>query len=323
VIKPSSASNLRALVDALLSGDEVMRESAIARLAILGSRAMDRLLPAYAAARDADGKTALLRAMESIADRRSAPVAVSALKDGGDVAVAATGVLRSLLTSSHTPTATAALDALLSIALDRRVEPRVRLAASESLQDVPGKVRERVEAALRAEGEPAGDAVWANALAARLPDDPAALEEALKTRATSAPLTTLQKLVDAVSAIEPGVGSAAKRTEWRALRGALHQALARRGSRIALYDLRETIGEADEPLPISYLAALHVLGDVSCLEPIAKAYSRAQTRDAWWQRQLGAAFQAIVKRERLTKRHAILRRLQTRYSDAVVAMTAQ
>lgn len=323
MIKPSSASDLRALLNALLSGDEVMRESAIARLAILGPRAMDRLIPAYAAAPDPDSKTALLRAMESIADRRSAPVAVSALKEAGDVAVAATGVLRSLLTSSHTPTATAALDALLSVALDRSAEQRVRLAAFESLQDVPGKVRERVEAALRAEGEPAGDAVWANAVAGRLPDDPAALEEALRTRATSAPLTTLQKLVDAVRAMEPSVRSTAKRTEWRALRGALHQALARRGSRVALYDLRETIAEADEPLPVSYLAALHVLGDASCLDPVAAAYSRAKTRDAWWQRQLAAAFQAIVTRERITKRHAILKRIQTRFPDAFAALTAQ
>ncbi|HEV3483920.1 MAG TPA: hypothetical protein VG106_00830, partial [Vicinamibacterales bacterium] len=197
------------------------------------------------------------------------------------------------------------------------------IAAFESLQDVPGKVRERVEAALRGEGEPAGDTLWAEAIAGRLPEDPAVLADALKTRAAAAPLTSLQKLVDALRTAEPQVRPAVKRGEWRALRGAVHQALASRGSRIALYDLRETIAEADEPLPVSYLAALHVLGDESCLESIAAAYSRARSTDAWWQRQLAAAFQAIVKRERITKRHTALKRIQHRWPAAFAALAAQ
>ena len=41
-----------------------------------------------------------------------------------------------------------------------------------------------------------------------------------------------------------------------AVRGALHQALALRGSRVALYDLRETIERPPAPLPSSFLAAL-------------------------------------------------------------------
>ena len=318
-----AAADLKSLVAALLGGDEVMRESAIARLTIAGPRAMDRLLPAYAGARDAESRIAVLRAMESIGDRRAAPIAVAALKEGGELAVAATGVLRSLLTSSHTPTATAALDALVSTVLDRSIEQRVRLAAFESLQDVPGKVRERVEAALRAEGEPASDAVWADAAAGRLPDHPGVLIEALKTRGASAPLTTLQRMVDAVRTAEPAVRSGERRAEWRAFRGALHQALARRGSRIALYDLRETLGAASEPLPVSYLAALHVLGDASCLEPIAAAYSRAGGRDGWWQRQLAAAFRAIAKRERITRRHAVMKRIQSRWPEAAAAIVDQ
>jgi hypothetical protein len=284
---------------------------------------MDRLLPAYAAARDTESRIAVLRAMESIGDRRAAPIAITALQDGGELAVAATGVLRSLLTASHTPTATAALDVLVSTVLDRSVEQHVRLAAFESLRDVPGKVRERLEAALRAEGEPASDAAWTDAAAGRLPDRPDVLIEALKTRGASTPLTTLQRLVDAVRAAEPGIASPQRRAEWRAFRGALHQALARRGSRIALYDLRETLDGATEPLPVAYLAALHVLGDASCLEPIAAAYSRANGRDGWWQRQLAAAFRAIATRERITKRHALMKRIQSRFPDATAALVAQ
>ena len=59
------------------------------------------------------------------------------------------------------------------------------------------------------------------------------------------------------------------RAAWQNARGALHQALALRGSRVAVYDLRETIEQSRGPLPTSFVAALHVVGDASCLEPIA------------------------------------------------------
>jgi hypothetical protein len=336
-IKPSAGADVKALVDAVVGTDEVMRESAIARLAIIGSRATERLIAAYAGAQDRDVKVAVLRAMESVADRRAAMLAAAALHEGGDVALGAAAVLRSLLPSSHTPTATAALDALVSAALDRSAEHRLRLAAFEALHDVPGGVRDRVAAALGREGDPAlqsgvaaaprtaaaAEALWSDILAGRLPDEPAALRDALQTRTASAPLTVLQKLIEEIRAKEPTVGTAARRTEWRALRGTLHQALALRGSRLALYDVRETIADAGEPLPASFLAAVHVVGDASCLEPLAAAYSHAKDRDTWWRHQLAAAFQAIVRRERITKRHAVMKRIQTRWPAAAAAMTPQ
>lgn len=337
VIKTSSGGNVKALVEALLSGDSVMRESAIARLTIIGGRATDRLLAAYADAADRDAKVMLLRAMESIADRRTVPLARRALAEGGDVALAAAGVLRALLASPHTPTATAALDAIVSTALDRKAEQRVRVAAFDSLQEVPGGVRERIAAALRKETDPAlrpgveasprtasaAEALWSDAVAGRLPDDPGALRDALHTRGSSAPLPVLHKLVDAIRAKESGVRSIERKADWRAVRGMLHQALALRGSRVALYDLRETIEGASGPLPASYLAAVHVLGDASCLEPIAAAYSHADEKDARWRHQLAAAFQAVVRRERISKRHAVMKRIQGRWPAAAMEMTAQ
>ena len=59
-------------------------------------------------------------------------------------------------------------------------------------------------------------------------------------RAAAAPLNSLRKLIDAIHAREDDAG-ASRREGWRALRGSLHQALALRGSRVALYDLRESI----------------------------------------------------------------------------------
>jgi hypothetical protein len=226
-------------------------------------------------------------------------VARRALHDGGDVAVAAAGALRPLLTSPSADVAAESLDVLMTVLLDDKVEQRVRAAAFEALHDVP-EVRERIGKVL---GRPPDartvDGVWQDALDGRLPDAAGPLREAVQLRAASAPLGVLQKLVDAVRAKEADQPSGA---DWRAVRGALHQALALRGSRVALYDLRETVETAKEPLPSTFLAALHVIGDEACLAPIVTAHTR--TTDARWRQQLEAAFQAIVKREKLSRKPA-------------------
>jgi hypothetical protein len=115
---------------------------------------------------------------------------------------------------------------------------------------------------------------------------------------------------------EGSMSAGPRRDEWRAARGALHQALALRGSRVAVYDLRETIEEAREPLPVSFLAALHVIGDESCVESLAAAYARTPNDDARWRHQLGAAFRAITRREKITRRHATFKRIAARWPDA-------
>jgi hypothetical protein len=96
----------------------------------------------------------------------------------------------------------------------------------------------------------------------------------------------------------------------------LHQALALRGSRVAMYDLRETIEGARGPVPVSFLAALHVVGDASCLEPLAAACARTGTGDARWRHQLGEAFHAIARREKVTTRHAVMKRIAARWPEA-------
>jgi hypothetical protein len=110
-IRASHAAEIRSLVDALGSSDEVRRESAIARLAIIGERAVDRLLDAYGAA-DRRTRIAIFRAAEAIADPRVIPIAAEALRAGGDLAVAAAATLRALLESSNDAAAARALDAL-------------------------------------------------------------------------------------------------------------------------------------------------------------------------------------------------------------------
>jgi hypothetical protein len=97
-------------------------------------------------------------------------------------------------------------------------------------------------------------------------------------------------------------------------------ALAQRGSRLALYDLRESLETAKGPLPVEFLAALTLIGDATCLEAIAAAHARAKAKDAWWREHLARAFRDIVGRERLTKRHAALRRIEKRWPGAITAM---
>jgi hypothetical protein len=112
-----------------------------------------------------------------------------------------------------------------------------------------------------------------------------------------------------------GSQPAAAREQWRLTRAAAHVALANRGSRLALYDLRESLETAKTPLPVEFLAALTSIGDTSCLEPIANAYSSA--KDDWWRDHLARVFREIIAREKLTRRHAALRRIEKRWPGAV------
>lgn len=328
VIKASAAAEVATLVNALAGADEIAREAAVARLSVIGGRAVDKLHHAYAAATLPATRVAILRTLEAIPDQRNLALAKTAAAAGGDVGVAAVGVLRSLLGSDPAPTATGALDELVTIAVAADGNTRLRVAALDALADVPGGVRSRITAALGSdpgevkrlaalEGEARQDAAaWQDAIDGRLPDDPRGLREAVRTRAAAAPLNSLRKLIDAVRLREAAADGAA-REAWQGLRGALHQALALRGSRVALYDLRESIATNGDAIPPSFLAALHVVGDDSCLEPLAAAWSSAV--DERWQYQLAAAFQAIAKRERISRRHATGKRIVAR-SPAAAAL---
>jgi hypothetical protein len=97
-------------------------------------------------------------------------------------------------------------------------------------------------------------------------------------------------------------------------RATTHLALAHRASRLALYDLRETIESSRERIPVEFFAAVTAIGDTSCLEPLATAYSRVQ--DEWSHRQLADAFRAIVQREKVTRRHAAVKRIEKRWPGA-------
>jgi hypothetical protein len=114
-----------------------------------------------------------------------------------------------------------------------------------------------------------------------------------------------------------------RREEWRAVRGAVHQALAARNSRLALYDLRDSLLDAGR-LPVTFLAALEEIGDATCLEALASAYeTSSRSGDPWWREHVAAAFRAIVQREGLTRRHAAVKRALARWPDATADLMAR
>ena len=320
-IKPSAAAEIRTLVDALASQDDVRREAAVARLAVIGARAIDRLTKTYAdPATTRQTRVAILRVLERTADPRTLPLARRALEEGGDVAAAGALALKPLLTASNADVASGALDALVTAALNRDGEHRVRSAAVDALQEMSHDVRVKVAAALGATTRiPRGESLWQDALEGRLPDDPAAFRDAVDAHGGQAALSDLQRLVDASREKERNAGEAARALGWRSVRGAIHQTLGLRQSTVAVYDLRETLAASAEALPATFIAALHAVGDASCLEPLAAAYSK--TADERWRHQLAGAFQAIVTRHKVAPASAAMKRVQKRWPDAAARLS--
>jgi hypothetical protein len=324
VIKASAAAEIKQLVSALTADDGVAREAAIARLGVIGERAVTSLVATYRAGLGNRATLlAVLRALEPSGDPRALGIARDALTRGGDVAVAGVAVLAGLLDARDGRTASSALDAMLGVVTDAAAEHRVRLAAGDALSGVEA-LREQVASALvqpRADA-PSGQggedaavaATWQDLLDGHLPDRPEAAAAAVRTYAGTAPPGRLKEAIDRLRLREEQAGDGPERSGWRAARGAAHQGLALRGSRLAVYDLRESLERTADPLPASFVSALHAIGDESCLEAIAAAFSRGT--DERWRAQLREAFQAIVRRERLSRRKAIFRRIAERWPDA-------
>ena len=325
-IRPSATAEIRQLIAALGAEEEVAREAAVARLAVLGDRAVEHLLQEFPAA-TGRARAGMLRAFEAAGDPRALPLVRTALQDGSAaVQIAAIGALRVLLTSNRADAARDALDAVIAVTLDRRRAAIVRIAAYEALRELPDDVRMPVRDQLAADPDAdvsmhvaaprQDDTTWRDAVSGRLPAAPALLKATLAAARSTAKLTEFQRLIDHLRAHESHETDRSRREEWRAIRGAVHQALAARNSRLALYDLRDSLLGADR-LPVTFLAALEEVGDASCLEPLAAAYdASSRSSDMWWREHVASAFRAIVQREGLTRRHAAVKRAMARWPEA-------
>jgi hypothetical protein len=158
----------------------------------------------------------------------------------------------------------------------------------------------------------AGQAWSLDALIDRgLTDDPALVFAAVRDDVRTTSVTALRRAIELVRQREDGAADADRR-QWRAIRGSIHEALAERGSQIALYDLRESFEAASrEPLPIGFLAAAAAVGDAQSLEGIAAAWEAAD-HDRWYRDHLVDVFRTIVEREGIVRDHPVMKKLLTR-----------
>jgi HEAT repeat protein len=302
-VKASAARTIVALVGDLSSTSATVREAAIARLTVIGARAVKPLISLVESSASVRVRVGALRALDAIGDPRALPPGLGAIDDrDSSVAVAAVGVARRFLRDAR---GAAAVDRLTAVALDRARPDVVRTAALHALHDLDRKTIAPLLKSL------ARDPIVA--MSAEPPVDSAmSIQETIVRRGADLPLGELLRFVelarDRDAAAPPG-----GRVEWAAARAAAHLELAKRGSRIALYDVREWLEAARQPLPADALAALSTVGDASCLEPIAKAHARS--RDASWRQRLADAFRAVTTRERLTRRHAVIKKIEQKWPD--------
>jgi hypothetical protein len=302
VIKSSSAREVDRLVAHLRDGSPVEREAAIARLRVIGARAIDRLARVIRAGAPAAAHAAALKALEGLDDPRARDIAVESLASHTPaVAAAALAVLRSRLASDPE-----ALDTVTAVALDKARPSAVRLAALDALSELP---RATIQPVLQQVG--ADPALGGGPPPAGL-DDPSGVRDWLAVRGGSAPLSEIHDAIVRIREREREEASGRRRQEWQAARAAAHLALAKRESRVALYDLRETFDAAQGTLPHDFMSAVALIGDASCLEPLARAWSAAAS-EPWWRKRLADAARTIGARAKLTGRHAALKRVRARY----------
>jgi HEAT repeat protein len=293
-----TAGEVARLVEQLGDARSVRRDAAVARLRVMGTRAVPALVRVADSSAPPLQRSAALAALEGTDDPRALKTAQRAVAAADtNVAIAAVAVLRSWLNHER---GTDALEALTVVTLDRERDGAVRLAALDALSDLPPHLVAPIRAtsALETSDTP--------------PDDPTRALAWLASRGTHASLSGIHEALGTARDAERLATTDARRDEWLRVRGAAHVLLSRRGSRLALYDLRDTLGAATRPLPLDFLTALSAVGDDTCLEALARAWSLASA-EPWWQSRLVETAADIIGRCGITGRHAAVRRLREKW----------
>ena len=299
MIRTSRAGEVERLVADLRDGAPVQREAAIARLRVIGARAIDKLAALVAHGQPSAARAAALTALEGIDDPRAVDLALGALADADpEVAGSAIGMLRSWVTRED---GTRVMDALTAIALDTKRPPPLRRGALTALSDLP---RDLIQPVLDQA---------ASSLGTDTPVDPASAREWLAEH-QDAPLSELHEFIVRARDAGKQEPSPRRHQEWLAARAAAHAVLARRGSRVALYDLREAFDASAGPLPLDFLAAVTMVGDASCLEPMARAWVASPGEEAWWRDRLADAAADIMHRTRLSGRSNVVKRIRGKWT---------
>jgi hypothetical protein len=329
-IRRSSAADVARLIEELSRPDALRRETAAARLAVIGPRAVTRLLAvATDSAAAAPARVAALQALEAIGDPRALGPALTLASQTDHVGLSAVAVVGAVACGAQTGPSARAFEWLAAAALDHEARTSTRLAALTALGGVSARQLAPLYAALAGDPDPALAARATRQAAGEvppldsgggraLPDDPGLAAAMIREDADATPVTELRRLIEAIRVRERAVPPDA-RPAWTAARGQVHQALAARASRVALYDLRDTLEQAHGPLPVGFLAAAAAVGDPGCLEPLAVAWTASSAAaDPWWRDHLAEAFRAIVRREKVARRHPVMRKILERHPAAAV-----
>jgi hypothetical protein len=298
----SRANDIDRLIADLQSGDPVRRDASVARLRVLGARALARLSTFISAPDSGDARAHALSALDGVEDPRVIDIALKALANSEEeTVVAALGVLRSWVAQES---GTRLLEAITAIAVDRGREARVRVAATEALSDLPDHlvrpIREQAPPP-EAGGPPL--------------DNPVAALGWVEAHGEKATLATLHDAIKQFRDSEGRADTSRGREEWLKARAAAHRMLADRGSRLALYDARETFSAAQAPLPPGFVDAIGRVGDASCLEPLARAWSAS--RDVRWRDQLSATARQILVRSKLGNRNAVVKAIRANWAGFI------
>ena len=133
-IKRSSRPEIDALIADLGADRPITREAAIARLTVIGARAVDRLTTVLESPASSSIRVAALRALEGIGGSRALSASLLALDDPDEVvATAAVGSVRASLRGVR---GAEIAGRLAQIALDGTRQPAVRVAAIGTLSDL-------------------------------------------------------------------------------------------------------------------------------------------------------------------------------------------
>lgn len=341
---PTRPGQSKTLLDDLLSDrDPVAVEAAIARLAIIGRPALRQVLLRVPAT-EVRHLPLLLRVLERIGDPAAMPTVRPLLGHAApDVAGAAVDAMGALLDARDPAVAASALDALTDTLLDTARHALVRLRAFEAISTAgdhsatyDADVVEPLRAQLRRDASPAiraamapvdstpvepsplsGEAQLEAATDDALPADPEQMRHLLAEHGHAAPLTQLHRVIERVRSHESTLRDG-RADAWRLIRAAAHLALANRGSRVAVYDLRETLAALGARTPVGMLSALQQVGDASVLEGVADAWTSAT--DTWFRDQLVIIFRDVVAREGIGRRHAAIKKIAARAPATFAAL---
>lgn len=298
-----------ALVDTLRTGSENAREGAVL---VLGRSDDPRARKAVLAA-VADAAASVAGHAVAILARRPDAAAARALAAG--LRHTDAGVRRAAakaLAAAFAFGVAEATEPVVDLLLDERTDEDSRLAALEAVAGLPSRQRRpllaRVEGATGSLGRRLAALRGEAAPEARRVAEIAAGLDQLPSGAKAVP--ALHERLKRIAEVPADVEGA-----WE-LRLRLHRELAGRDSRIALYDLREML-EHRPPRDVSLLLDLAArLGDASFVPALAAlAHDAPKATDG-----CVAALAALMQRERLNKSHRSVKAVPARHRAALDAL---